>query len=149
VPLAGSLLGTGDLGGVRVTATDIGTDVSTPLLVTSSAADGSFTFAVSPRRRYLLVADPPAGSRFARTFVGSGPVEASGFGLRQRLPTRLSFRGRVFGDAQKGGYPDTLVKVFCLPGAPDCPDPTVPLAETVSAADGGFELGLPDPATRF
>jgi hypothetical protein len=52
------------------------------------------------------------------------------------------------GDAQRSGVPDTLVKVFCLPGAPDCLDPTIPLGEAVSGGDGSFELGLPDPASR-
>jgi hypothetical protein len=146
--LAGALVGTGDLGGVRLTATDLATDLAAPPLVTTSAPDGSFAFEVSPRRRYLIVADPPAASRFARTFVGGGSVEASSFALRQRLPARLPFRGRVVADTQRTGFADTPIKVFCLAGAPDCADPTTALAEGITAADGSFELGLPDPASR-
>jgi hypothetical protein len=148
IRLAGALLGEGDRSGVRITATDVGTDLEVPPLVTTSAADGSFALPLSARRRYLLLADPPGGSRFARTFVGAGPIEPSDFVLRQRLPLRLPFHGRVVGDAQRTGFADTLVKVFCFPGAPDCPDPTIPLAETITGSDGTFDMALPDPATR-
>jgi hypothetical protein len=147
VRLAGKLEGAGDLSGVRITATDVGTDVAPPPLVTTAAADGSFALPVSPRRRYLLVAQPPADSPFARTFLGGGAVEASSFVLRGRLPARLPFHGRVV-DAQRGGVANTVVKVFCFPGAPGCPDATVPLAETVSGDDGSFDVSLPDPQSR-
>jgi hypothetical protein len=144
----GILAGSGDLGKVRLVATDVGTDLAVPPLVGMLGADGSFSFAVSPRRRYLLLAQPPPGSPFARSFVGNGTVEASPFGLRARLPASLPFRGRAISDVQRDGVRDTVMKVFCFPGAADCPDPTVPLAETITAADGAFELALPDPASR-
>jgi len=148
VSLRGALLGTGDLSSIRLTATDVGADVTAPPLAALSAADGSFVLAVSPGRRYVIVADPPPGSPFARGFVGDGQVEASSFVLRQPVPRRLAFRGRVLADGQTAGFSDTLLKVFCLAGSPGCADATAPLAETVTGSDGSFELGLPDPATR-
>ena len=68
--------------------------------------------------------------------------------LRQTLPTRISFIGRVVSDLQRSGIPDTVIKIFCFPGAPDCPDPTIPLGEAVSGPDGKFEVALPDPSSR-
>jgi hypothetical protein len=136
------------LGGVRITATDVGTDLAVPAEVAETAADGSFTLSVSARRKYLLVAQPPPGSPYARSFVGAGPVEASEFPLRQTLPVRISFSGRVVSDVQRSGIAETVIKVFCFPGAADCPDATVPLAEAVTGPDGTFELALPDPSSR-
>jgi hypothetical protein len=146
--ITGTLSGAGPLGGVRLVASDVGMDLSTTAVVAETGEDGSFNLPVSPRRRYLVLAHPPAGSRFARTFVGDGPLEASEFPIRQVLPARISFSGRVVSDLHRNGIPDTVIKVFCYPAAVDCPDPTVALAEGVSGGDGTFELALPDPSTR-
>lgn len=136
------------LGGVRIVATDVGMDLATSPVVAETAADGSFALPVSPRRRYLVLAHPPAGSGFARTFVGSGPIEASELPLRQVLPPRLVVDGQLVSDQNRYGIPGVVIKVFCDRGSSDCPDPAVPLAEAVTGAEGRFQLGVADPLGR-
>jgi hypothetical protein len=145
VPLAGKLTGDGDLANIAVVATDVGSDVLVAPIEARSASDGSFTLSVSPGRRYLLLAHPPAQSAFARTQIGVGPVEATEFGLTHKMRPRIAWTGRVHSaQAPTTGIAGAVIKAYCYPGTIECADPTVPLAEAVSGSDGSFSTWLPD-----
>jgi hypothetical protein len=63
------------------------------------------------------------------------------------VPRGLAFEGRVVGPVGRpvGG---ALVQLFCAGSTTHCVDPNLPLAETISAANGAFEVVLPDPGVR-
>jgi len=145
VPLSGQLTGQGDLSNIAVIATDVGSDVLVAPIEGATARDGSFILSVSPGRRYLLLAQPPAQSPFARTQLGVGPVEATEFALTHKMRARIAWTGRVHSaESPTTGIPGALIKAYCYPGTIECADPTVPLAEAVSGPDGSFSTWLPD-----
>lgn len=145
VPLTGQLIGQGDLANIAVIATDVGSDVLVPPIEGATARDGSFILSVSPGRRYLLLAHPPAQSLFARTQIGVGPVEATEFAITHKMRARIAWTGRVHSaENPTTGIPGAIIKAYCYPGTIECADPTVPLAEAVSGPDGSFSTWLPD-----
>ena len=105
--------------------------------------DGSYALPVSPRRRYALIAHPPSESAFATTFIGSGPWEATDFVITQSLRIRRPWAARVVGVRPQSGVAGAAVSIYCHPDAVDCPDPTVPLAESATAPDGSFQVAVP------
>lgn len=111
-------------------------------------ADGTFAFGVTPKRPYVLVAVPAVGSGYARSFVGPGPLQGSEFVISQNLLASMSWRAKVVDDNQNGMV-DTALQAYCDPSWPNCVDPAVPLAETMSDVGGAFQLELADPASRF
>ncbi len=111
-------------------------------------ADGSFAFGVTPKRPYVLMAVPATGSGYARSFVGPGPMQASEFVVTQNLLTSLPWKAKVVDD-NRIGIADTALQAYCDPSWPNCVDPTVPLAETMTDAGGAFQLELADPASRL
>jgi len=112
-------------------------------------SDGSFSLGVSPWRPYVIQAVPPAGSGWARTFVGPGPLQASEFTVTQKVQRSMSWSAVVRVQGGTGtGLVDTPLQVLCDASWPYCLDPTIPLAETTSGDGGSFQLDLPDPATR-
>jgi hypothetical protein len=144
MPLKGKLTGEGNLDSIAVIATDVGNDVLVAPIEGKSAADGSFTLNVSPGRRYLLLAQPPAQSPFARTQIGVGPVEATEFVITYKMRPRIAWTGRVRAGNRAAGIAGAVIKAYCYPGTIECPDPNLPLAEAVSGPDGSFSTWLPD-----
>lgn len=146
--LVGKLTGEGSLSNIRVTATDVGTDLVAQPVAVTTGPDGSFSIPVSPRRRYLVMAQPPVDGPFARTFVGNGPVEMTGAPFVQRMRTRRLWSARVVSARQPTGVAGAVLRIYCHPDAFGCADPSVAVAETVSGFDGSFQASLPDPSSR-
>lgn len=143
VKLRGDLAGPAE--GARITAFPVGTDLSRPPVTGTVGAAGAWELAVDPQRRYVLLAEPAAGTA-ARVFVGMVEVGATAAEApRRTLPPALPVRGRVTVDASMPGVPGTVLQVYCAGAAADCPDRAIPLAETVTDALGRYELALPDP----
>jgi hypothetical protein len=111
-------------------------------------ADGTFSFGVTPKRPYVLLAVPGVGSGYARSFVGPGPLQGSEFVITQNLLTSIGWKAKVVDDNQNG-IADTALQAYCDPSWPNCVDPAVPLGETMSEVGGAFQLELADPASRF
>jgi hypothetical protein len=111
-------------------------------------ADGTFTFGVTPKRPYVLLAVPGVGSGYARSFVGPGPLQGSEFVITQNLLTSITWKAKVV-DENQNGIADTALQSYCDPSWPNCVDPAVPLGETMSGVGGAFQLELADPASRF
>lgn len=133
---------------VAIVGYDRSLDAPEAARATAVNADGSFAFGVTPRRPYVLMAVPAAGSGYARSFVGPGPMQASEFVVTQNLLTSLPWKAKVVDD-NRIGIADTALQAYCDPSWPNCVDPTVPLAETMADAGGSFQLELADPASRL
>jgi hypothetical protein len=136
-----------DLSRVTIAAYDKSADATDAPQVANADASGNFSLSVAPDRPYVLLAIPPLDSPYARTFVGLGPLTATEFSLSQTLPLSMDWRAQVLDEAQDG-VSNTALQVFCGATWPTCVDPTIPLAETTSEADGTFRLPLPDPTSR-
>ena len=136
--------------GLNVRGLDSGEDGIRRVVTATVGADGHYQLPVDPGRVYRLFVDPPPDRRVPR--VALTPVRARATDLSdvQKLPRRLSVSGhtRSGADAVSG----VVLQVFCLGAAPDCIDPaaadvsnTLPVDETVSGADGSYQLYVPDP----
>jgi hypothetical protein len=132
---------------VQLVAYDRSADSPESPQTASVNPDGSFSIGVSPGRPYVVLAVPAAGSGLARTFVGPGALEASEFGITQRVQASMDWIATVM-DQNRNGLEGTALQVFCGPSWPNCIDATIPLAETTSESGGVFQLALPDPSTR-
>jgi hypothetical protein len=113
-------------------------------------ADGTFALGVSPGRPYAVVVWPDPSTGLARTFVGAGLMQATNFLITQRVQASMNWTATVMisRNNQAVGIEGATLQATCHPGYWRCIDPTIPLAETSSSADGGFTLAVPDPATR-
>jgi hypothetical protein len=142
--LGGKLLPMPDTAGTQVTAID--QTVTAPGTVVSAivAADGTYQLFVDPGRNYELRAQPPAGSLLGRAVLSSSVSAATPPMDAATLPVAHPVPGTVTADtgAPVGG---ALVQAFCRITSPTCLDATFPLAETITRADGTFQLMLPDP----
>jgi hypothetical protein len=132
---------------VTIAAYDKSEDAIDAPRFANASADGAFSLSVTPDRPYVLLAIPPLDSGYARTFVGLGPLTATEFPISQTLPLSMDWQAQVLDETQNG-VGSTAMQVFCGATWPACIDPTIPLAETTSGADGTFLLPLPDPSTR-
>lgn len=144
VNLRGSLLPGADAAGIEVVAVDV--DSLLPLaFVKRVVAGGTWEMAVNPARTYTLRALPQPGQRFARASFGRVSVAAGDLSVAaQNMPDALLYSGTVVDPALQG-LEGVLLQMFCVAGTPDCADPTIPVAETVSGPVGAFQLMLPDP----
>jgi hypothetical protein len=144
VSMSGRLLPTVSAGNIALTAIDRTGDL--PFAIPgATGADGMFAIAVSPNRKYALLARPgPNGALAPAVFT---PIDTS-MPISEQMPPALLYAGQVRDHSAVNGSPSTLVQVFCLEGTAGCNDPSTALAETVTASDGTFSLSLPDPGTN-
>ncbi|HET6149281.1 MAG TPA: hypothetical protein VFH68_17215 [Polyangia bacterium] len=145
--LAGTLLPLSDSVGARVTAID--KSIAAPGTVVSAtvAADGSYTISVDPGRAYQLLAEPASGTtrgravlETVRSAAGTTPVSPHTLPLVHVVP------GVVTSGPAGPGVGGVLLQAFCVAASTRCLDPTLPLADAISAGNGSFELRLPEPA---
>jgi hypothetical protein len=145
--LAASASGSPEWSQVTIVAYDRSEDTpETPRAITANP-DGTFAIGVSPGRRYVVLAVPPTGSGYARTFVGPGFVMANEFTITQKVQASMDWISTVT-DTSDNGLAETALQAFCIAGWPYCNDPTVPIAEATSEADGSFHLVLPNPLAQ-
>ena len=110
---------------------------------TTTAQDGRYELLLDPGRSYRLWAQPTPAQPLGRAVLGSVTAGAADGSLPDRtVPRGLVFDAHVTGPA--GPIGGALIQVFCL-GAASCLDPTLSVADTISAADGAFQVMLPDP----
>lgn len=145
ITVPGLLLPAGETAGVRVVALDTGADLPRPLATATVGPDGKYAFELEPRRGYLFLAEPPPTSRYARqVFHRVDAVDLTTTGPERTLPRGLAYGGTVQADGRPR-VPGVGLQIFCEPTMPDCLDPTRPLVEGTSDAEGNFRLVLPDP----
>ena len=137
-----------DFSTVTVRAYDQTADSPEASSSTLASADGSFSLGVTPGRSYVVLAMPPTNSGAARTFVGPGPMQASEFTVTQRLMPSIAWTGKVALAGTSTGIPGTALQILCQASWPYCFDPTVPLAETTTDANGAFQFALADQTKR-
>ena len=132
--------------GARVYARDTGGGVVADESVATTDTSGRFSLRLAPNRTYRLVAEHPK-LLFARTPLG--PPVAIGANAVQTLTTIPIRRGRAFRMNARGAGPlgGIIVHVFCVASSASCLDPSQPIAETVTGADGSFTVVLPDPGS--
>jgi hypothetical protein len=151
--IVGHLLPVQQGAGLMVRVVDVAEDgVSRNTAIVPSDATGRFEFASDPQRLYRLYVEPPADRRVPRLLLD--PVRATDATVEftHTLPARLSLSGTTIINGQ-GPVAGAIVQVFCRGPAPACVDrsaadvsATLPIDETVSGADGRYELGLPGAA---
>jgi hypothetical protein len=148
--IAGQLAAQGspDWSEVRVVAFDKSQTVPEPPRAAAVNANGSFALGVSPGRAYAVLAWPDPGTGLARTFIGPGLLQASAFSITQKVQSGVDWSGTVTVENQSGGIAGASLRATCHPGYWRCIDPSIPLAEATTDANGTFLLGVPDPATR-
>lgn len=148
VAIRGQITPIGTTAGVRILAFPLAADPPRPAATAEVKTDGSYELKVDPGRTYTLVADPGIDKLLARGQLGAVEVGSSTVSMpERRLPSALVYEGRVM-VASQPPVAGVVLQVFCLIPSADCPDPSIPLAETVSDGSGRFRLLLPDPATR-
>jgi hypothetical protein len=151
VTLRGQLSPVSLTAGLRVLAIDEASMAPGEALTATVDATGAFSFAVTPARTYRLQIEPAQDRGVPRLFLGPTYV---GTGDTTRAPLTLSpgiaFVGTITLDG--GRVAGAVVQLFCTGAPPDCVDPGLPkletarpLAETKTAADGRFQVQLPDP----
>lgn len=141
-----------DSAGATVTATDLGHDLTPPVVTTTVAADGTFYLVLDPHRTYSLSARPVQG-RGLPTYVPLYGFSTGSTNLvldDQRMPKGVRIRGHVgFGGQAVQG---AVVQAFCIGLPPDCVDrnnlaagapPSYASATTDS--NGSYAIYLPDP----
>jgi hypothetical protein len=147
-PSATAGMGPLDFTTVMIQAYDQSTDSPEVPKAIWASTDGSFSLGVTPGRSYVVLAVPPASSGAARTFVGPGPMQASEFGVTQKLMASVPWKGKVALAGTTTVIPGTILQIRCQASWPYCLDPTLSLAETTADASGGFQFALPDPTSR-
>jgi hypothetical protein len=141
VKVAGTLLPAADGAGVRVTAIDTGVLAPTTPATAVADASGRYELMLSPGRSYELIAEPPGGGRWQRVALARAATVSSGAVWSHSLPPGFSWSGSVTGGGR--AVSGAVVQVFCVAPPASCVDPTIPLAEGVSRADGTIALTLP------
>ena len=146
--LAGTLTPLPDSAGARVTAIDKSSPDGGTVVTTIVAADGSYTLTVDPGRSYQLLAEPAPGATHGRAVLAPimsapGTIQVGVWVLpRGHLVKGVVMSGQGLSAPVVG---NVLIQAFC-PVSAKCPDPTFPLADAISRADGTFQLLLPEPA---
>lgn len=145
--LAGTLMPLTYSAGARVTAIDKSSPDGGTVVTAIVAADGRYTLAVDPGRSYELLAEPVPGAAHGRAVLGPVMSAPGTTQVGERvLPLGHLVKGVVM-SGQGLSAPvlgNVLIQAFC-PVSAKCPDPTFPLADAISRADGTFQLLLPEP----
>jgi len=142
--LSGVLLPVTDSPGTQVTAIDRSATAPGTVVSATVGADGTYQLFVDPGHSYELLAQPPAGASRGRAILSSSVSDATPTIATATLPVVHPTSGRILG-ANGAGTGGVLMQVFCPSTSTKCLDPTFPLAEAVTRADGSFVLLLPDP----
>ncbi|HEY0705662.1 MAG TPA: hypothetical protein VGG33_02640 [Polyangia bacterium] len=139
--------------GLTVRAVDTAEDGITRTTLAPVNAEGRYTIASDPGRIYRLFVEPPPNVRAPR--VALLPAVRAGTAavtFDKTLPGKVLLKGVT---ADPVGLPvaGAVIQAFCRGDAPTCvelaaPDisTTLPIDETVSGADGSYQLWLPNPA---
>jgi hypothetical protein len=142
--LNGMLLPVTDSPGTQVTAIDRSSTAPGTVVSATVGADGTYQLFVDPGHSYELLAQPPAGVSRGRAILSSSVSDATPTIATATLPIGHPTSGKILGTNGTGAG-GVLMQVFCPSTSTKCLDPTFPLAEAVTRADGSFVLLLPDP----
>jgi hypothetical protein len=152
VPVTGKLAPATLTAGLRVVALDTEDNAPGESVTTTVDEGGQFTLPLAPGRNYRLQIEPAQERKLPRLFLG--PVTATGATTLPGVTVTqgVTFQGSVTMEQSLVG--GAVVQVYCTGLAPDCVDPSAPqtdaarpVGETLTDADGRFQVHLPDPAT--
>jgi hypothetical protein len=144
VRLTGLLLPVADAAGARVTAVDQGVSAAGTVVTATVGGDGSYSLLVDPARPYRLFVDPLPGIPRARDVLEVITSGSQDLMLATRiLPTGHLVRGTV--TLENAAVRGATVQAFCAVWSARCGDASFSLADTVTDADGRYELRVPDP----
>jgi hypothetical protein len=149
VPLTASLSPPALAAGLKVVAVDTSPSPGEPLTTTVDT-QGRFTLPASPGRMYRLYTEPAPDKRLPRLLLGL--AKGGGGPLALTLPGTVAVLGRITNGLV--AVPGAVIEVFCTGPTPDClgdqagpnADAARPVNETVTDADGRYQLYVPDPA---
>jgi hypothetical protein len=141
-----------DAAGATITATDLGHDLTPPVVTTTVASDGTFYLVLDPHRTYSLSARPVQG-RGLPSYVPLYGFSTGSTNLvldDQRVPKGVRVRGHVGfrGQAVQGA----VIQAFCIGLPPDCVDRNnlaagapPAYASATTDSNGSYGIYLPDP----
>jgi hypothetical protein len=132
---------------------DVADDSFSRTTIVNVDNQGRYVVASDPGRSYRLFVEPAADRRVPRLAL-EPTVRATSATVTvepRALPNRVSLTGKV--KATGTAVPGAIVQAFCLgSNVPTCVNlqaadvsATLPIDETVSGADGSYQLWLPDP----
>jgi hypothetical protein len=149
-PVQGRLTGTAPIVGLKIRADDAGEDGFRRTTIVNVASDGAYTIAADPDRLYRVSVEPTVDRTVPRIPLIPFRARPMAVPNSQPLPRILTVKGNAMGEGQP--IPGVVIQIYCLGNAPDCvaeesPDVsnTLPIDETVSGADGSYELRIPEP----
>jgi hypothetical protein len=136
-----------------VRAVDAAADGIQRTVLVAVDGSGAFELPSDPGRAYFLFLEPPADRSQPRFNLTSARAPLTGNAtFTQSLPDRLSQTGTILNEDGKTKVGGALVQVFCWGAPPGCVDrqvqdisSTLPIDQTISAADGSYKLSVPDP----
>jgi hypothetical protein len=149
VPLAAPLTVTGTLmpaagaAGATITAIDRGMLAAATVPTATAGSDGRYALALAAGRTYELLVEPNPALGLARSVVDVVTPAAGSVPRVYPVPAALVWKGTVTtGGRVVGG---ALVQAYCSAPAAACLDPSLAVAQAVTAADGTITLALPAP----
>ncbi len=153
--IVGRLLPATVANGLTVRAVDLAEDgVRRTAVLAPVDATGRFELRSDPGRAYRIFVEPPPDRRVPR--VALEPVRATAATVTlpdQTLPLPLPVVGATV--VRGTALPGAVIQIYCRGSAPACVDReapditnTLPIDETVSAADGSYRVWIPDPRPR-
>jgi hypothetical protein len=144
VSVQGTLTANGTtVSGATVSAVDRGELAPATRASSTVDAAGRYTLALSPDRTYELLVTPAAGQTFGLTVLPTFVPGTSPTAHTDAIAPGLVWNGTVVGGARP--IASAIVQAFCLGPSPTCLDPSIPLAQGTTAADGTLALTLPSP----
>jgi hypothetical protein len=150
VTLSGTLVaaigasGAGHAGGVagaKVTAIDHGVLAAVTVPSTTAGPDGKYALALAAGRTYELLVEPDPALGLARSVVAIVKPASGDAPRTDGVPQALVWKGMITSGGRAVG--GALVQAFCGAPAASCLDPTLAVAQAVTAADGTATLALP------
>jgi hypothetical protein len=111
---------------------------------------GQFRLGVVPGRSYRLQIEPAQPRKLPRLFLGAVTATADTRLPEVTLAEGVTFTGTV--NVESSLVPGAVIQVYCTGFPPDCVDPAAPqtdaarpVGETITDANGRFQVTLPDP----
>jgi hypothetical protein len=143
--LSGTLAPAAGAAGAKVTAIDRGLLAAVTVPTATAGSDGKYALALAAGRTYELLVEPNPALGLARSVVAIVKPASGDMPRTDGVPQAIVWKGMVMSGGRVVG--GALVQAFCGAPAASCLDPTLAVAQAVTAADGTATLALPGPTT--
>jgi hypothetical protein len=145
VMVSGTLAPSAGAAGAKVTAVDQGPLAAVTVPTTTAGPDGKYALALAAGRTYELLVEPNPALGLARSVVAIVKPASGAPPRMDGVPPALVWKGTI----TSGGHvvAGALVQAYCGAPAASCLDPTLAVAQAVTAADGTATLALPGQAS--